>query len=234
MTKLSIFFSFIKFIRNFSITFTLNYKVLSMNQQKYIEDLKNIKEMMNKSSKFISLSGLSGISAGIIALIGAYFAWVTIYSKTGYQDFNRTYLDNDQLIQLLAIGFVTLLLALSFGIFFTRLKTKKLKQKVWDSQTKTLLINLLIPLLSGGTFCLLLLLKGYIGLIAPLTLLFYGLALVNASKYTISEVRSLGILQILLGLTATYFIGYGLIFWCIGFGLLHIIYGIIMEIKYKS
>lgn len=234
MTKLSIFFSFIKFIRNFSITFTLNYKVLSMNQQKYIEDLKNIKEMMNKSSKFISLSGLSGISAGIIALIGAYFAWVTIYSKTGYQDFNRTLLDIDQLIQLLTIGFVTLLLALSFGIFFTRLKTKKLKQKVWDSQTKTLLINLLIPLLSGGTFCLLLLLKGYIGLIAPLTLLFYGLALVNASKYTISEVRSLGILQILLGLTATYFIGYGLIFWCIGFGLLHIIYGIIMEIKYKS
>ncbi|WP_461638633.1 hypothetical protein [Labilibaculum euxinus] len=205
-----------------------------MNQQKYIEDLKNIKEMMNKSSKFISLSGLSGISAGIIALIGAYFAWITIYSKTGYQDFNRTLLNNNQLIELLTIGTVTLLLALSFGLFFTRLKTKKLKQKVWDSQTKTLLINLLIPLLSGGIFCVLLLIKGYIGLIAPLTLLFYGLALVNASKYTISEIRSLGMLEILLGLTATYFIGYGLIFWCIGFGLLHIIYGVIMEIKYKS
>ncbi|MBN2598485.1 MAG: hypothetical protein JXR82_17030 [Marinifilaceae bacterium] len=214
-----------------------------MNQQKYIEDLKDIKEMMNKSSKFISLSGLSGISAGIIALIGAYFAWATIYSRSEYQDFNRTLLNIDQLIELLTIGFVTLILALSFGLFFTRLKTKKLKQKVWDSQTKTLLINLLIPLISGGIFCLLLLMKGYIGLIAPLTLLFYGLALVNASKYTISEIRSLGILEILLGLTATYFIGYGLIFWCIGyglifwcigFGLLHIIYGIVMELKYKS
>ncbi len=212
----------------------MNYKVLFMNQQKYIEDLKDIKEMMNKSSKFISLSGLSGISAGIIALAGAYFAWETIYSKTGYQDFNRTLLSFDQLIQLLAIGFITLILAVGFGIFFTRLKAKKSKENIWDSQTKRLVINLLIPLISGGVFCLLILLKGYVGLVAPLTLLFYGLALVNASKYTLTEVRSLGILQIALGLTATFFIGYGLIFWCIGFGLLHIIYGVIMEIRYTS
>lgn len=205
-----------------------------MNQQKYIEDLKDIKEMMNKSSKFISLSGLSGISAGVIALAGAYFAWETIYSKTGYQDFNRTLLSFDQLIQLLTIGFITLILAVGFGIFFTRLKAKKSKENIWDSQTKRLVINLLIPLISGGVFCLLMLLKGYIGLVAPLTLLFYGLALVNASKYTLTEVRSLGLLQIVLGLTATFFIGYGLIFWCIGFGLLHIIYGVIMEIRYTS
>ena len=205
-----------------------------MNQQKYIDDLNEIKEMMNKSSKFISLSGLSGISAGVIALIGAYIAWITIYSKTGYQNFDRTLLSGEQLIQLLGIGLITLLLAVGSGIFFTRLKTKKTKQNIWDSQTKRLLINLLIPLFSGGVFCLLILLKGYIGLIAPLTLLFYGLALINASKYTLTEVRSLGILEIILGLIATCFIGYGLIFWCIGFGILHIIYGIIMEVKYKS
>jgi hypothetical protein len=205
-----------------------------MNQQKYIEDLNEIKEMMNKSSKFISLSGLSGISAGVIALIGAYFAWTTVYSKTGYQDFDRAFISWEQLILLLVIGFTTLILAVGFGIFFTRLKTKKTKQNIWDTQTKRLLINLFIPLLSGGAFCLLILLKGYVGLIAPLTLLFYGLALVNASKYTLTEVRSLGILEIILGLVATYFIGYGLIFWCIGFGVLHIVYGIIMEVKYKS
>jgi hypothetical protein len=205
-----------------------------MNQQKYIEDLNEIKEMMNKSSKFISLSGLSGISAGVIALIGAYFAWTTVYSKTGYQDFDRAFISWEQLILLLVIGFTTLILAVGFGIFFTRLKTKKTKQNIWDTQTKRLLINLFIPLLSGGAFCLLILLKGYVGLIAPLTLLFYGLALVNASKYTLTEVRSLGILEIILGLVATYFIGYGLIFWCIGFGVLHIVYGIIMEVKYRS
>jgi hypothetical protein len=96
-----------------------------MNQQKYIDDLNEIKEMMNKSSKFISLSGLSGISAGIIALAGAYFAWINIYSETGYQNFDRAKLSWEQIIQLLGIGIITLLLAVAFGIFFTRLKTKR-------------------------------------------------------------------------------------------------------------
>lgn len=205
-----------------------------MNQQKYIEDLRDIKEMMDRSSRFISLSGLSGVSAGIIALIGAYFAWQTIYSGADYQSFQVANLSNEKLIQLLVIGLTTLLLSVGLGIFFTLIKTRKSKKNLWDSQTKRLLINLLIPLASGGIFCFLILLKGYIGLIAPLTLIFYGLALVNTSKYTISEIRSLGFMEIALGLIATYFIGFGLLFWCIGFGALHIVYGIIMELKYKS
>ena len=89
-------------------------------------------------------------------------------------------------------------------------------------------------MITGGILCLILLFNGYVGIIAPLTLIFYGLALVNASKYTLKEVRSLGIAEIILGLIATYFIGYGLLFWSVGFGLLHIIYGIIMKTRYGS
>ena len=80
--------------------------------------------------------------------------------------------------------------------------------------------------------CLILLFKGYVGIITPLTLIFYGLALVNASKYTLNEVRSLGIAEIILGLFAAQFIGYALIFWALGFGLLHIVYGILVQIRY--
>lgn len=205
-----------------------------MNQNKYLEDLKEIKQMMDRSSRFISLSGLSGVVAGIFALIGAYFAWQILYSNANLQAFERILLTNEQLTRLLAIGLGTLVVSLGSGILLTILKTKKTKQSFWDSQSKRLIINLSIPLVTGGIFCFLLVLKGYIGLAAPATLIFYGLALVNVSKYTLSEVRSLGILEIILGLLATYFIGYGLLFWSIGFGLLHIVYGIIMELKYKS
>jgi hypothetical protein len=205
-----------------------------MNHQKYLDDIKDIKEMMTRSSRFISLSGLSGISAGIIALVGAYFAWDIVYTDGNYQSYERNLLSGIELFQLMIVGICTLVLALAAGIFFTVRKTRKNNQEVWDAKTKQLLINLLIPLVAGGIFCFLILLKGYVGLIAPLTLLFYGLALVNASKYTITEVRSLGIIQILLGLAATYFIGYGLLFWILGFGVLHIVYGIIMEVRYKS
>lgn len=203
-------------------------------KEKYIEDLKEIKDIMNRSSRFISLSGLSGISAGISALIGAYLAYRIVYTNPDYQQFGRIFLTNESITQLLLIALGTLILAIGTGIYFTTRETKKRNQKIWDIQTRRLLINLFIPLLSGGILCLILLFKGYIGLVAPLTLIFYGLALVNASKYTLNEIRSLGLMEIVLGLLATYFIGFGLLFWSIGFGILHIVYGIIMQWRYKS
>ena len=109
-----------------------------------------------------------------------------------------------------------------------------MNQPLWNHQTKRLLINLLISLATGGIFSFILLLKGFIGLVAPITLLFYGLALVNASKYTLSEIRSLGLLEIALGLISTYYIGYGLLFWAVGFGALHIVYGVLMHLKYEK
>lgn len=205
-----------------------------MKKQKYIDDLNEIKDIMNRSSKFISLSGLSGVFAGVFALLGAYFAYRMVYMNQDYIGYERAVATNDNLTILLIIALITLSLSIGVGIFLSTRKAKKNNQKIWDLQTKRLLINLLIPLITGGIFCLILLFNGYVGIIAPLTLIFYGLALVNASKYTLKEVRSLGIAEIILGLIATYFIGYGLLFWSVGFGLLHIIYGIIMKTRYGS
>lgn len=203
-------------------------------KEKYIEDLKEIKDIMSRSSRFISLSGLSGVSAGIIALVGAYMAYQTVYTNQDYLGYRSAILTNESLTQLLLIAVGTLALAVTTGIYFTTRETKKRNQKIWDIQTKRLLVNLAIPLITGGILCLMLLFKGYVGIVAPLTLIFYGLALVNASKYTLNEIRSLGLIQIVLGLIATHFIGFGLIFWAVGFGVLHIVYGSIMHWRYKS
>ena len=204
-----------------------------MDELKYKDDLKDIKDIMNRSSRFISLSGLSGVSAGIIALLGAYTAYQTVYSRQVYLGYQRAIITNSNITTLLIIALLTIILAFGAGIFFTSRKAKKNDKKLWDLQTKRLLINLLIPLVTGGILGLMLLIKGYIGIVAPLTLIFYGLALVNASKYTLTEIRSLGLIEIILGLIAFQYIGYGLLFWAIGFGVLHIIYGIAMHIKYK-
>ena len=204
-----------------------------MNELKYKDDLKDIKDIMNRSSRFISLSGLSGVSAGIIALLGAYVAYQTVYSKQVSLGYQRAIITNSNITTLMIIALLTIILAIGAGIFFTSRKAKKNDEKLWDLQTKRLLINLLIPLVTGGILGLMLLIKGYIAIVAPLTLIFYGLALVNASKYTLTEIRSLGLIEIILGLIAFQYIGYGLLFWSFGFGVLHIIYGIAMHIKYK-
>ncbi len=205
-----------------------------MDQQKYLDDLREIRDIMNRSSRFISLSGFSGISAGVFALIGAFAAYKTVYTQQVQLDYNTIVISSESIMKLIGIGALTLMCALGSAILFTKRTAKKNQQKLWDHQSKRLLINLTIPLLSGGMLCLILLFQGFLGLIAPLTLVFYGLSLVNASKYTLNEVRSLGIAEIVLGLLGTYFIGFGLLFWTMGFGILHIIYGVVMQLKYKS
>ncbi len=205
-----------------------------MQKEKYIEDLQDIRQIMQRSSRFISLSGMSGVFAGIFALAGAYGAYSRVYADQGYSTYEKALISAHSLTTLLLIAVTTLILSLGTGIYFTTQRAKKQNQTLWDHQTRRLLINLTIPLATGGIVCLMLLARGYVGILAPLTLVFYGLALVNASKYTLSEVRSLGLVQILLGLLALQFIGYGLLFWVVGFGLVHIVYGILMHKRYES
>jgi hypothetical protein len=130
------------------------------------------------------------------------------------------------------VGAVMLIVAISIGILLTLKKAKKKGQNMWGKTSQRLLLNLTMPLVAGGIFSLILIHHGLVGLIAPVTLLFYGLALLNASKYTLHDIRYLGICEIILGLIGSYFIGYGLLIWAIGFGLLHIVYGSAMYLKY--
>jgi hypothetical protein len=201
-------------------------------KEKYIEDLKEIRDIMNRTSRFISLSGLSGVSTGITALAGAFIAHQIVFKTQDYLVYHAADLSNKSLLYLLLIAVATLLVSIANAIFFTRRMTKKQNQSVWDIQTKRLLINLLIPLITGGLLCLMLLFKGFVGILPPLTLIFYGLALVNGSKYTLPEIRNLGFIEIFLGLTAIQFVNYGLLIWAFGFGIIQIVYGLIIQRKY--
>lgn len=201
---------------------------LKMEANNYLQDLKDIKDLMNKSSQFISLSGLSGILAGVYALIGAWIANVLIENNT------RLYITLESVLfkQILLIAGCVLAASLITAYLLTVNKAKKMGEKVWNASSKRLLINFAIPLVTGGIFALLLLKNGYYGLVAPIMLLFYGMACLNASKYTLRDVRYLGLTEIILGLFAVEFSGYGLYFWVLGFGVCHILYGTVMYYKY--
>ncbi|MFY0652009.1 MAG: hypothetical protein JXQ96_08260 [Cyclobacteriaceae bacterium] len=207
-----------------------------MEEQKdYLEDISQIRNMMEQSSRFISLSGLSGIFAGVYALIGAYTAHYLIWQsglsklKNGY-----AYATLNLQLALYAVAGTVFILAIATGIYFTTKKAKKQGLKSWDSTTQRLIINLLIPLVTGGVFCLVLINKGIYSIIAPSTLIFYGLALVNASKYTFRDIRFLGLLEIVLGLISSLYPGNGILYMAVGFGIFHIIYGVVMYIKYEK
>lgn len=205
-----------------------------MDSKNYHEDLSHIRSMMERSSRFISLSGLSGVVAGLAALIGAGYVYF-VFKREGidYFDGDRNIFHPALVKELILIGTVILFTALLSGYVFTANKSKKKGQKIWDATTKRLLLTFAVPLVTGGVFCLALLFHHLFVWIAPATLIFYGIALVSAERYTLTDIRYLGYCQIILGLISLFFLGWGLLFWTIGFGILHIVYGLIMHKKYK-
>ncbi|MDY7394726.1 hypothetical protein UMM65_05695 [Aureibaculum sp. 2210JD6-5] len=208
-----------------------------MSDKDYLKDISEIKNIMNRSTRFLSLSGLSGILAGCYALIGAFITYKILETSNYTFDYSeKTLRSNYDTIANLKSTLIGLALLVAFlsvisAYFLTKQKAKKNNEKIWTPASRQLLSSFAIPMITGGVFIFLLVQKGIYGIAAPAALIFYGLALINASKYTLSQVRFLGLLEILLGLLALVFFGNGLLFWILGFGVLHIIYGGLMYFK---
>lgn len=199
------------------------------------QDLASIRQMMERSSKFISLSGLSGILAGIYALAGAITAYLlTREFRYSFDGVDRDIVRQSPVIILTlgAIAAIVLIMSLATGIFFSSRKAKAHGTTLWTATSFRIIINLAIPLVAGGMLILIQLYFGNYEFVAPGCLVFYGLALLSASPNLFEEVRYLGYSEILLGLVCAALPGYGLFFWAVGFGIFHIFYGALMFRKY--
>jgi hypothetical protein len=211
------------------------------DSEKLSNELHDIKKIMERSSRFLSLSGLSGICAGICALIAAWLsADVIEKNKDAVRNLKVSIADADSIMygdflnsRLFQIAVVTFVAALTFAFIFTYRRSKKTNVPVWGITAKRMVFSIAVPVLAGGIFLLALIKNGVFGFVAPGCLIFYGLGVLNASKYTLPETSYLGYCEILLGLITLMFQGDGLYFWAAGFGLLHILYGAFMWWKYE-
>jgi MFS family permease len=208
------------------------------DKNQYLESIHEIRSMMERSSKFMSLSGLTGIGAGITALISGtiaaiYLGYINVLDKE-QGGIEAPTVSTEKIVFFLILGLATILVAVGFAFVFTRRNAKKKNLPIWDKTAKLVTVSMLIPLISGGLFILALVFKFKIyGLVAPSMLIFYGLALVNAGKYTISYTHWLGLAEIAIGLASLLFYGFGLVFWMIGFGIFHLVYGTALYFKFE-
>lgn len=213
-------------------------KYFNMDAKNALQDLKEIRSLMDRSTRFVSLSGLSGVLAGLYALAGAIVGYFILKNTHG-RDYvnNADYLlstswKNNAALQMTVAAATVLVLAAVTAFFLTRCKAAKHNQKVWTSQSIRLVVNFMMVLGIGAIFIQALLQQGRFALVAPSMLIFYGLACLHASKYTLGTVKYLGLSCAVLGLINMQFLDYGLYFWAAGFGLCHIFYGSIMYFKY--
>lgn len=197
------------------------------------QELAEIKSMMERSTRFLSLSGLAGILAGIYAFVGAGIAWYWIYFPgTGLGEDSTRIIGEELQVNLLAVALVVLVLAIGTAYLLSQQKSQRNSHQLWSPASKRFLFALFIPVITGGLFSFALIHESTYQLIAPATLVFYGLGLINASHFTLREIKNLGIGQLLLGLTAAFFPDFGLVCWALGFGVLHVIYGSMMYYRY--
>ncbi len=205
-----------------------------MEEKDIHSELASIRSLMERSSKFLSLSGFSGVMAGIYALIGAFIGYRIVNEKYGSLAISDSYTDNSMIYhQLIMIAVLILLLSVTSGLLLSIRQAKKKGENYWNPVSRRLISSMLIPLFTGGLFIIILFLRLEYDLIASACLIFYGLSLISASQYTFSDVKWLGFCQIILGLLAALIPASGPLFWVIGFGLLHIIYGTVMHFKYN-
>ncbi|MEY3079407.1 MAG: hypothetical protein RL086_560 [Bacteroidota bacterium] len=201
----------------------------------YLQDIGEIRSLMERSSKFISLSGWAGIFAGIYALVGVYVAITYLHfnPQSLYLEKGEAQNISSNFLSVVLLALAIFLLAITTAIYFTRRRAKKKEELLWTPAARRLMAEVSLPLIIGGVLLLICLSKGLIGFLAPLSLLFYGLALYTISKFTYVEVRVLGLIEIVLGLAGAYFVNWGILFWAIGFGVVHIVYGIYVYFKYE-
>lgn len=210
----------------------MRHKVL-LFMRKPEQELADIKSMMERSTRFLSLSGLAGVLAGIYAFLGAGIAWYWIYFPTTVYGKGSEVISVSELqTDLLVVAFLVLVLAIGTAYLLSQQKSQKNADKFWTPASKRFLLALFIPVVAGGLFSFALIHESTYQLIAPATLIFYGLGLVNASHFTLGEIRNLGIGQLILGVIAAFFPDFGLVCWALGFGVLHVIYGSMMYYRY--
>ena len=203
---------------------------LKMSKQNYLKDISEIKDLMNKSSKFISLSGLSGILAGVYALIGSIYFYCFIQKSNN----NLTSLTNKEIISFFIVILITGIATTFTTIYFTKIRSKITKEKTWSITAKNLIKSYITILFIGLLYIIILYAKEEYNYIIAILLLFYGIGLMNASIHTKNIVKPLGIIQVIFGLICVFKPNYSFWLWTIGFGLVHLIYGSVIYFKYDK
>lgn len=196
-----------------------------MENKEVINTLSEIRSMMERSTKVLSLSGMSAIVVGILAIVAAMLANCII--ENGWSHIYKV-----RSLMLLAI--LLFIICFAIVLIFSKWKAKKngLMFK-FDRTVQKMLWNFFLPLIVGGVLCLGLIYQGHYGLTSSIMLIFYGLALINLSNFTFSNIRYLGYVQLVLGVIDFLMVNYSLLFWMIGFGVCHVVYGIMFYLKYE-
>ena len=202
-----------------------------MENKEALNTLHEIKELMEKSSRFQSINGWSIIIIGLLASVVSAGACTLLLPHEGLSWMPEGWnglLINSPYRTLIASACAVALLVVSFAVvcFGSYRLMKRQGDFVFGKTIRRPLFHFSVPMVVGGLLCVAMLLQGHYGLTSTFMLVFYGLALLNASHYTSRSIALLGYCELVLGVVDCFVVSHAILFWFLGFGLLHIVFGI--------
>lgn len=203
-----------------------------MENKDALKELRDIRTMMERSSRFQTVSGWGILAAGLMAIVAGWVANIifngsgtTLYGDTGYIWDHKT--------QIAVFGSLALVVVCGLTVFLSSMLLARRRNIpfAFDATMRRLLLAFSVPLVAGGVLCLALVLQGHYGLTSSIMLIFYGLALIACHHFTYPALGLLGYAELLLGLADCFVATHALLFWTVGFGVLHVLFGIYLIIK---
>lgn len=194
------------------------------------ESIKVIRDIMERSAGYTIFSGLSGIIAGLLSLIGCYLS-EQVWAGEQTIDQNAHYL---------IIWFSILALAIVQDRVLAERKARKSGQTTWTPATYQAIKAILPGMCLAFALSLRALIIYDYDAIPAICILGYAVSLCAAGMFSIYELRVFGVVQLVTGVIALFLPliprfnhpQTALYFMALSFGVYHIIYGLIMWRKY--
>jgi len=190
------------------------------------ENLKLIREVMERSARYTNFSGLSGVLSGVLALIGcAVTYWINDHVAVSRQD------------MLYILTWCTVLvLAIAQDLLLAHRNARKSGQSIWNPATYQVFKAIFPGVFFAGVISFVALYDGAIDAIPAIWALGYGAALCAAGLFTTREVWRYGLLQMATGTAGLFLMSkppYSLYLVALCFGLYQIAFGICMTRKQR-
>ncbi len=181
-----------------------------------IEDLRFIRETMERSGSFTAVPGWGGVAMGITAFVAAWAA-------------SRQSAPEGWLVTWLVEALVALLL----GGWAIGQKVKSASVPLLSGPAQKFALSLAPPMLAGGLLTVALYRAGDVAILPGAWLLLYGAGIMTGGAFSVKVVPMMGLCFMLLGAVALFCpASWGNGFMAAGFGGLQVIFGIIIARRY--
>lgn len=186
------------------------------------ENLRVIRELMERSTKYSTFSGPSGILAGAASIVGCVVTHSLATRPPGSDSFRIPFLITWSMVILFAIGADFLLMKRRAARVGKRIVSRLGKQMVFAAG----------PGLGTGVLLTLYLLQhNMLTNVYPFWMLSYGIAVCAVGQFSQREVKALGVAFLLAGTLTLLMPGWGLPLMALSFGGFHIIYALLISRK---